>query len=339
MGAFAIAQVVQSVAILKARGVTIPQPINLAQLQALVANTAHVTPSSLTPLTGSPSTAPPLNDPDAIRADQAISWLAANIGPLGKNSPIYQNWLAQTTAAIKAGVLNPGGQYATSSGKCAGASTPPGPNDVALAGQALGAAGTVTTAALTIASVSAPIPIIGAAIGAGALFLGLLAKLFGPPVSELEQKKLCPAVAAANAVLNQITAELQAGYISAAQAANALASLRASFNSAVSSILYIQTPNDTQLMLAQLDAIISKDNAITFPQLEAIAKATQASAAAASTASLNNQIAAVTESVLAAHGLGVIAPIASVPVASPPNYLWIGLGIAAVVLIAVAIGG
>jgi hypothetical protein len=205
-----------------------------------------------------PSTTP--TQPSAATGDDAIATSAlAWTSSIGMSASLYASWKAQVMAALAAGILDPGGQYANSSGKCAGASAPATQNDLNMAGQSLGMAGSAATAGALIAGAGSVIPFIGIGVAAGTLFITLLKKLFGPPVSQLEEQKLCPAVSAANAVLTQILNELKAGAITSSQASSAINSLRGQFASAVSSIEYIQTPNDTQLILASLDALITKN--------------------------------------------------------------------------------
>jgi hypothetical protein len=233
------------------------------------------------------------------------------------------SWQAQIMSALAAGVLDPGGEYATSTGKCAGASAPAGPGDLQLAAQSLGVAGAGATAGLAIAGVAgATIPIVGAGIAIGTLFLSLIGRLFGPPVSQLEQKTLCPLVSAANALLVQITSELQTGYITSSTAKSAINALYSSFQSKAASIEYIQTPNDTQFMLSALNALVIKNTASGGPydQLAAQAKAQiaaqQASAAAAQQAQITAAANAAVNSALAKVQAGP-APTSSPTVAIP----------------------
>lgn len=278
----------------------------LAQTNAEAAGTA-----------AAPAAAPaPAEDPnsdDAIAAG-SLAWMAT-IG-IGPGNSLYEAWKAEIKNCLAAGILNPDGDYGNQTGKCAGASPTPSISDVALAGQALGVAGTAASTGALIASATSVIPIIGAAVGVGTLFIFLLSKLFGPPVSELEQKTLCTAVAAANAVLKQITAELKAGYISAAQANSAMNQLVSSFNGAVASILQIQTPNDTQWMESALGAIAVKNANVVYPQLEAQANQAKANVQAQQQAALQQQINTDVQTAVAKAATPAPAPAAT-PVTAP----------------------
>jgi hypothetical protein len=300
--------------------------------------------------------APPASGDGAI-ADQALAWLPPNL-PGGTANSIYQSWRAQIVAALGVGILDPGGQYATRTGKCSGSTSPQGITGVQIAQQSLSIAGTGATSGLAIAGVvGAPIPIVGAAVAAGVILIQLFSKLFGPATSALEQKYLCPLVSSANAVLLQIVSEVNAGYITAVQAGAAFDSLFSSFHAQLltpvslgsggsNALLFYNTPNDSQFMDSSLAALGIKYKRVWYPQLEAAAnanKAAQAAAAAAQQAAaataLQAQINADVAAAVSARGTANVVPVASVPVQTTPAtsdvvlYAGVGAAIAIVVLL------
>lgn len=259
--------------------------------------------------------APPPTGDDAI-ATSALAWMST-IGA-GPGTSLYNSWKAQIMSALSAGILDPGGQYATSTGKCSGASAPAGPNEVQLAAQATGVVSAGATVAHLVASTVSVIPIIGIGASVAGLFISLFSKLFGPPVSQLEQKTLCPAVSATNAILRQIHDELQAGYITTDQAVSALNELVGQFNSQVASIEYIQTPNDTQFMMSSLGALQNKLANVVYPPLGQQASAAKATQQAQAAAAQQAQIDAEVQKAVAAAlpPTPAPAPVAQ-PVATP----------------------
>jgi hypothetical protein len=293
--------------------------------------------------------APPANGDGAI-ADQALAWLPPNL-PGGTANSIYQSWRAQIVAALGVGILDPGGQYATRTGKCSGSTTPQGVSGVQIGQTALSIAGTGATTGLAIAGVAgATIPVVGAAVAAGALLIQLFSKLFGPPTSALEQKYLCPLVSSANAVLLQIVSEVNGGQITAAQAGAAFDSLYSSFHGQLlipvslgggqsNALLFYNTPNDSQFMDSALNALGIKYKSVWYPQLGAAANANKAAQAAAAATALQAQINAEVAAAVSARGNTNVVPVTSVPVQTTPStadvvlYAGVGAAIAIVVLL------
>ena len=290
--------------------------MDLADYKACVGQPQDI--YSSTPVDSPAPPPPPQVDPnsdDAI-ASSALSWTST----IGMDPSLYDSWKAQIMAALSAGILDPGGEYASSTGHCAGASAPPGPGDLQLAAMATGIATTgatagamIATATSVIPTATSVIPIIGIVGSVTALFLSLVGKLFGPPVSELEHKTLCPAVSAANAVLTQITEELQAGYIDESRAVSAINDLQNGFQSHVASIQYIQTPNDTQFMISALGALVTKNTNVVYPALGQQAAAALAAAQAAQKASIDAEATAAAQAAVAAAMASQATPVSTVP--------------------------
>jgi hypothetical protein len=261
-------------------------------------------------------------------ADAALAWTRT----VGMAATEYNSWRAQVVSALQAGILDPGGQYATQTGKCNGATKPPS-NALSLAATSLGVAGTGASIGVSIAGIAAAAtPIIGASVAAGTLLITLVSKLFGPATSALEGKYLCPLVAAANHVLVQIMSELQLGQLTVSQAAAASLSLYQSFHSQLlipeplgsqkNALLYYNTPNDSQFFDSALNAMNTYNVQVRYPQLALQGSALLAQQQASASAALNAQVAADVAAALAAAEVKVIAatkvpvaPVSKAPVA------------------------